>query len=105
MAAGCLKHWVPGNVRPLGETDVQACVGSSRFDAKRRGRGWGSRDWGLANALGRRLPRVACGVGVSFRSRLMARGRPEPLLQGLRACVGAASAATGKSAAAKDKIP
>ncbi|QEO24843.1 sugar kinase [Xanthomonas translucens] len=35
LAAGCLKHSLPGDFHALGEADVQACVGTSRFDVKR----------------------------------------------------------------------
>jgi len=35
LAAGCLKHSVPGDFNPLSIADVQACVGNARFDVKR----------------------------------------------------------------------
>ncbi|MCC8616630.1 sugar kinase [Xanthomonas vesicatoria] len=35
LAAGCLKHSIPGDFNPLSVADVQACVGDARFDVKR----------------------------------------------------------------------
>lgn len=35
LAAGCLKHSIPGDFNPLGVADVQACVGTGRYDVKR----------------------------------------------------------------------
>ncbi|KAB7762475.1 sugar kinase [Xanthomonas maliensis] len=35
LAAGCLKHSIPGDFNPLSVADVQACVGEARFDVKR----------------------------------------------------------------------
>ncbi|WP_407470397.1 sugar kinase [Xanthomonas campestris pv. raphani] len=35
LAAGCLKHSIPGDFNPLSVADVQACVGDARFDVRR----------------------------------------------------------------------
>ncbi|KQQ82549.1 2-keto-3-deoxygluconate kinase [Xanthomonas sp. Leaf131] len=35
LAAGCLKHSIPGDFNPISVADVQACVGDARFDVKR----------------------------------------------------------------------
>ncbi len=35
LAAGCLKHSVPGDFNPVGVADVQALVGEGRFDVRR----------------------------------------------------------------------
>ena len=35
LAAGCLKHSIPGDFNPVGVADVQALVGEGRFDVRR----------------------------------------------------------------------
>ncbi|TWQ87255.1 sugar kinase, partial [Xanthomonas vasicola] len=35
LAAGCLKHSIPGDFSPLSVAEVQACVGDARFDVRR----------------------------------------------------------------------
>ncbi|KLD69929.1 sugar kinase [Xanthomonas pisi] len=35
LAAGCLKHSIPGDFNPLSVADVQACVGDAQFDVRR----------------------------------------------------------------------
>ncbi|WP_295928487.1 sugar kinase [uncultured Xanthomonas sp.] len=35
LAAGCLKHTLPGDVLALSEAEVRACVGATRFDVRR----------------------------------------------------------------------
>ncbi|NIJ82141.1 sugar kinase [Xanthomonas cannabis] len=35
LAAGCLKHSIPGDFNPLTVAEVQACVGDARFDVRR----------------------------------------------------------------------
>ncbi|NYI17130.1 2-dehydro-3-deoxygluconokinase [Xanthomonas arboricola] len=35
LAAGCLKHSIPGDFNPLSVAEVQACVGDARFDVRR----------------------------------------------------------------------
>ena len=35
LAAGCLKHSVPGDFNLVSEADVEALVGEGRFDVKR----------------------------------------------------------------------
>ncbi|MCC8537466.1 PfkB family carbohydrate kinase [Xanthomonas axonopodis pv. poinsettiicola] len=35
LAAGCLKHSIPGDFSPLSVADVQACAGDARFDVRR----------------------------------------------------------------------
>ena len=35
LAAGCLKHSIPGDFNPVGVADVQALVGEGRFDGRR----------------------------------------------------------------------
>ena len=35
LAAGCLKHSIPGDFNPVGVADVMALVGEGRFDVRR----------------------------------------------------------------------
>ncbi|MFC7521134.1 sugar kinase [Xanthomonas populi] len=35
LAAGCLKHSIPGDLNPLSVADVQACAGDALFDVRR----------------------------------------------------------------------
>jgi Sugar kinases, ribokinase family len=35
LAAGCLKHSIPGDFNLVSETDVEALVGEGRYDVRR----------------------------------------------------------------------
>ncbi|MEE7560136.1 sugar kinase, partial [Xanthomonas sp. Kuri4-2] len=35
LAAGCLKHSIPGDFNPVSVAEVQALVGEARFDVRR----------------------------------------------------------------------
>ena len=35
LAAGCLKHSIPGDFNPVGVVEVMALVGEGKFDVRR----------------------------------------------------------------------
>jgi len=35
LAAGCLKHSIPGDFNPVSEADIMALTGEERFDVRR----------------------------------------------------------------------